>query len=304
MSELAPRAASLDLLRHQDFADVPDISGYSPGTSEAFQLLEDLKEAHYAHLAWTISDLLGEIESHKLARSRNNGLARSPIASACPPWLALRADFLETFRLGAREIRTAPSFKKTREYTKAIETLDPRRFGDLELQLVAGSVTAVNTMHVTLRSLPKLLATHAPEVQPEEYAEIARRSVGIPWRLALTCTTRMMAARDVLTGSSGPERTWSYAASLDPNQFAAKRFSDGGARLVYRDFDNMEIPTGWTLTSDELALLAPTRLGEIACSQPKIVGCPFTLLNGKMDDLWNWYIDLVEARGLWPGAHR
>ncbi len=179
-----------------------------------------------------------------------------------------------------------------------IGRLNSDRRIDLKLQLLAGADTAAINMLVLLKNLPRIIEFHIPGYGANNMAETAQRSVGLSWRLALTCVNRLMAAQAAL-GGNDEWVTWAgLDVDLDPIHFKVSEAADGVATVQYAGFNKLEVPTGYhAMLSDPLP--RATKIGDIACRRPNIIGCPITLLPGRTQELWASHVDVVERQGLW-----
>ncbi len=301
MPEQSARNLALTVL-HTDEVTIPDLRRHvEPQSSEAMSLIDNLKVKRYASLARVVDRLLDRSLGKREERG-TDGLLGAPLSDIqpCRPWSQLADDFSFTLSEDIAAITGTEAFANAQKYTEMIGTLDPDRFIDLQMQLEAGGNTASSTMATLLRSIPRLAVYHDPETPPELYPAIARRSLSLVGRLALTCVNRLMAARAGLVAQSSWHEWKDDKSELYPLYFTLRPSRDGIPSLQYADLDEVEVPK-----SDDSYLrgiepgAGPVTVGQVDCYNMVTIGCPVTLLHGRLQQLWNWQIDAVVTRGLW-----
>ena len=202
MSVGSPRQQALTLVRHENVLPAPSLPGLEAGSPEALEYLETIKVPHYAALARVI-DLVLEQTIDQSSRRPPDGLIASPLThlKEDEPWPQLQGDFMNTFYHDIDAVETHPDFVEAQRYALLIGSLNPNRYIDLHLQLYSGAHTAVTTMTGLLQGFPDVMQALAPDISPQSYPAIARHSVNLPARIALTCINRMMAARKAANAS-------------------------------------------------------------------------------------------------------
>lgn len=297
MPTQTPRAKSKELLKTKEYPATPIIDpGWSHEEREA--ALEAIKPLHYARLAEVI-DLVFTDMKKKKANNPPTGFVKAKYTPDNPtPWQQLRSDSIASVHESIKAVDSSPQFRETAAINRFIGTLDPNRFINLEMQLIAGMDTAASSMLTILQNIPDIIAHHDSEYIGQE-AAIARNSIVLPMRLAMTCVDRMMAAQTALAGNEQHKSWANFDRELISNHFKLQPQKDGLPRLTYENFSGLIIPKGYEKGPDHKPIARATKIGELACYQATIIGCPFTLLAGRMEELWNWYIDVVESQALW-----
>ncbi len=160
---------------------------------------------------------------------------------------------------------------------------------DVTMQMQSGSALAVNTMVKLLEHVPVLTADYAPTDYEKSYPDIARRSHGPAWDLAMICAQRLIFAHEAL---SAGERFWAGPDhSLRPDVFKIERIGQYTTRIALKDFANLS-----PISNPE------NTLQDVECRDDATIGCPLTLRPQKFMAMWNWMIDVVEERELWRQA--
>jgi hypothetical protein len=290
MAESNPRAESLRLVRSGEFPhiDLPDLHTHRT-EEEITAVLDELKPKQYTQLATVIAMLLDDML--QLPPPAKRRPIDTPYKTS-DPWDHLKSDISDRTFEGIMNICLTPEYTETAETTRFIGTLNPGRHHDLALQLHAGMMTATISMLSVLRNLPDMIALHASAPQDIDLERTARQSMGIPMRYAMTCVSRMMAARRVVALDEDEK-------ILDPNRFELRMHNDNTASLRFVEFAGIEVPAGYKERYAQPGLSEATTVGELACHSSVIIGCPITLLKGRMQELWNWQIDLVLQRDIW-----
>ncbi|HSW37285.1 MAG TPA: hypothetical protein VLG37_02855 [Candidatus Saccharimonadales bacterium] len=274
-----------------------------PDTQEAIDAyLATVKPKHYAALALLIDAQL-DATFQQIGDRPPDGLLPSPSPdNDASPFRRLRVDFLHTLQHDLERLRTHPLFQKTARLTYATGNLGGDRHIDLDLQLDAGVNTAVSSMVKILESVPTIVDYLGPKPDKSSYGNIARRSVGLPWNMAMMCIEKMMSLRGLAAHRSG-DVFWAISGTvLDPTFFEPVRQDAKIVALKFTDLDSVVAPEGYSLHPFIPPLAAATKLGDIACHQEVTIGCPITLLHQRLHNLWNWLIDTVERRELWTKA--
>lgn len=265
--------------------------------------MTDIKPARYAALAHLTEDVLSRaIECRDKRRAAGEGsLLPAPAsewAETNDPWLKLSNDFSAT--LHAERSRVSRRARcVANKYALLVHSIDPERHVNVDVQLMAGINTASSTLTNLMRNIPRIITRYNTDASAEDFSAIARNSPGLAGRLALGCVNRLMAAREGL--AEDRHKGWvGEITDLDPSHFTLKCSPSGHLSLHYTELDGIAVPPHKSAQLRGIPDSSrPATVGEVACSQKAVIGCPITLLHGRLRELWNWQIDEVEARGLW-----
>lgn len=268
--------------------------------TEAIQaFLEEIRPFQYVALAGAINEML----KYALA---------TPLVETLP-LLDNEADqygfkrkdkFSKLFRASQAHLTTSidmtkhtNAYQEAAEYPRLIGRLDPTRFIDLDLQLMAGASTAGNRLLEILKYFPAIINHVAPgaDISWEDQLTVARQSTRLPWRRAAMSVDHMMALDEVLFQASKQDGSpWYEEGEPDVKDFKAVWRADKLHSIDFIDIDGILIPKGYTpRLSDPLP--QDTLLENVPSRHPKTIGCPITLLGKRMEELWYWYIDGVAA---------
>ncbi|HTB49212.1 MAG TPA: hypothetical protein VK712_03960 [Verrucomicrobiae bacterium] len=301
----SPRAEALHVARSGEIVVPPPLPDYEPDSPEALAFVKETKEQRYGGLAQTI-DLVFERVFEQRPNRPPNGLLQPRAGyfeklSSNDPWQLLARGMHATFNEAVESIMSTPEYRGSAQFTRLAGTLDTNRYSELEWQLNGGVNTGVSSTLVTLRSLPGLVRHRWRDCPDSELGAIARHpaSTILLRRPAKICMNRLLAAQSALSGN--PEHNyWSdIDKQLDPEEFRLHSYADGSHSLGYTDFSGLEVPEGFTPHHSVPPVEKPTAVSDIVCSQEKTIGCPITLLEGRLAQLLRWGVDLVESRGLW-----
>jgi hypothetical protein len=265
--------------------------------TEISLLIDHLKPRHFAELAIVTGQLVDEVVKVPLS----SRYSTDSLITMNGPFGELRRLALGSFNDGIEQVKDSPAFLQAAEYTKLIGELDPNRFIDLELQLYAGIDTATSTMLTLLRQLPKIIShhTHETPTTQADVTKIARRSVSLPWQLAMMSVEQMMAAQDMLTDDKRSRSWGSQYVVLDPDKFKPTWKDNEIVSIQFDDLGGLNIPTGYSPLDFMEPLEESIRLSEYSIQQISTVGCPITLLPQRVNGLWGWFIEGVEEKNLW-----
>lgn len=301
MPELSPRGQSAEIVKCPEAYDTAAMLEQAAGMENAGQALELLKPLHYAKLAQTIGLLLDDMQAKRTERPPTGFLASEYEKPTL--WLQLASDIRATVYDSIAGIEGSQVFEETSSVSRYIGLIDENRYISLKVQLMAGMDTASNTMLTLLRNFPAIARYHNLPQERVALTAAARGSTGLPLRLAMTCVNRMMAAQAALTSREAGHEGWSDIDSvLEPGHFKTATGADGSAGMRYVDFLGLEVAPGYTVGPERPPVSRQTKVGEIACYQTVTIGCPITLLQGRMQELWSWYIDAVDSKNLWDVA--
>jgi hypothetical protein len=297
MAELSPRAQSAHILRTGAGHGLPTVESLAVGY-DAVAELEAVKPLHYAKLAETIDVLLDTMLVQRTNRLPD-GFVQSEYCSASDnPWVKLRANTLATTHEAIKEIEATACYRETEAINIFIGRLDPNRFIHTGMQLLAGADTAASSMLTVLRNIPGIAKFHGFDDDPASLERLARNSHGLVFRQAMICVDRMMAAQAVLSEHEQHESWARIDEMLNPEHFKLIA-TECGPVLRYVNFPGLVVPAGYKRGPNHEPIEADTRLGELQCYQEVTIGCPITLLKGRMQELWNWYIDVIVETRMW-----
>jgi hypothetical protein len=298
----SPRAEALALVKSGEIINPPCQPDYQSGSPEALEFIEGLKSVRFANLAQTIGLMLDTVFEQTPAK-QPDGLMRSSYQHD-DFWLQLSADTQLTFYQAQKRIIGDPAYGASKQFSRLTGTMHPHRHIHIDMQLMAGTGTSISTMLTLLRNLPQVVDYHAPYFPKAELGDIARRSTNLPRKLAKICVNQMMAAQHSLSVESDEEVNWSGINTvLDPNQFDIQYLANGERSITYKSLPDMTVPEGYSPHSSVDPVEEETRVEDITCSDSVIIGCPITLLEGKLPKLWDMYINAVEQRGLWEESY-
>lgn len=290
------RAQSLAYLRGTESMPTLLLPGEmpEPDSPEALEYLDSIKTLHYARLAQVIDVAVCRSLDKRADRPPDGLLTLEWVDD--PFWL-LDLDFLQTLGTDIYAIRETAEFQEAEKITRLIGALDTHRFNDLAEQLRTGSGTAVTLMMITLRNLPNIIRAHAPAAEAD-YREVAEASFGLIRQPAMLSINQLMGSRSALMNRI--DAGWSVVSSaLDPANFKVL-VDNGRVRAVrYKNLGDLVVPAGDQLDPYEDPIEEDTPLRNIKPHQKTTIGCPITLLEGRLRELWQWAIEAVELRDIW-----
>lgn len=295
----AARAESLDYLEGpEDNLALPVFSSLPSEPDAIATFLDELKPRRYAALASVINVQLAVVQATPLTEYYTEGTASYPD----DPYRRLRGYALAAFWASIEEIKDTPEYQRAAEYPRLIGQLDPSRAIDLQTQLSSGSETATSSMLTHARHIPAMLRHHAPRTQlaTNETAAVAKRSTGLPWRMAMMCINQMMAAKSAVSRSEAMYESWAGSeVRLDPERFKLQWINGRPYSLDFDGLKDAELPEGYTPQKDIPPLSKPTPISEIECSDTRTIGCPITLKPELVNGVWGWLIDGIDQREMW-----
>lgn len=286
-----------------------------PDTPEAFAYLEDIKPLRFANLAQTMSIMLEHTQQQRAHRPPDGLLKQKAssewfqLAGKQNPWVKTYLDFIGTTKLSVAAISTSESYAQTEQFTHIVSFLNPKRKIAAHEQLMAGNKTASITMLTLLGNLPGIIEYHADmQPSPEATAVIARESISLPRQLAKLTIGQLLVAEAGLAVDDLPpaEKHWEeLVAQLDPARFVLRALPEGKRALAYADLQNIET-VSLPIIGQPRPRVQKVKETDDPLNRPKI-GCPITLLQGHLQKLWDWHIDVTVQRNLWnydfPQAH-
>jgi hypothetical protein len=308
--EKSPRAEALSLISSGQQVPPPPLpEDIERNTPEALEFLASIKGPHYASLALAI-DVLFEKTLQRRTDTAPYGLVGAPapyveLTGRVPftGWQKLGEDMGATFTETLNGIRDEPAFINAEKYVKLVSNLDSHRHIDLWCQLHGGVGTGVISTFTLLRNAPHIIHHHDPETSPADIGEILRHpnSMTLLRRLAKISVNQMMAARSALVGETtiGPWSSKWHEMVMDPTLFQLQADTQDRRSLVYADFDNLTVPQGYTPHHTVKPMECTTLVRDIPGHQPTTIGCPVTLLQGRLAELLDWGVDIVEGEKMW-----
>lgn len=290
MIDKQARSESLDYLRGSagpceiEYSDLPE-----PNTPQARHIADQLKPVQYARLAVAADFLLNytfsQIESRPPTGLLDNGFANNS------PFLNLRDNVIYTFRRDIYECATSDEFLQAESVVKLVGRLDNNRFSDLKEQLQAGVHTAANTMLKFLSEIPDYMKQQQIDANLNTVASTARNSVKVPTELAMLCVNQFLGVHYIMDEQR--------ENGIETPTIVSKKRHDGSHSLQFNDLGSLVLKAGSKLHPAIPVSTADQRIADINCHQERTIGCPVTLLPGKIHRLWNWFIDIAESENLW-----
>jgi hypothetical protein len=298
--ERSPRAEALHLLKNSEEIAPPVMPDLEPDSPEALNFLGGIKEAHYASMAITIELLFDKVMAKRSDEPPYGLPEDQPLYVKRVGWEKVAGDFRSLFLSARSEIKETPAYKNTERFTKLIGTLDGDRYINLLWQIDGGINTGMGSILTLLRNAPNIIDSHDPsnDLSPGDVMRHPQ-SKSLLKRLASVSINQMMAAQSALAGESEHQSWGRIDQVLDPSHFQLRYYDDGSKSLGYGDFNSLTVPSGFTPHHTVPPVDQETLVTDIPNHQPKIVGCPVTLLKGRMAELLDWSIDVVEAEDLW-----
>lgn len=271
------RAAALEALR------LPNGAQMEMGADK-----HEAKALYYASLAPLVERSVDMLLPTDPTRPSEK-LVKSPFASGQSGFDALRGDITFTMQSHQAGAYFEPAYHESTRVASLVQQRRGRQPIDVTMQLQSGSALAVSTMVELLEHVPILTTGYEPVDYPKSYPDIARRSFGPAWDLAMICAQQLMFAHAAL--SAGKELWSEPDHALRPELFQLEKIGHYTTRIALTDFLNLSPASEPSMT-----------MQDVVCKDEATIGCPLTLRPQKFMALWNWMIDVVEERGLWEKA--
>lgn len=287
------RRQAKQLLRDDTEVGLANVAPEIPSDKRVQEFLKEIKPYQYAAHARVIDPLIERVVATPLAltggRARNFGNLRAEAQFA----------FLE--HIVYLEDSENEAFIEAAEYTRMIGQLVPGTHTDLAMQLHAGAGSAASTMMNLLEDLPDIIEFHSPyaDLSIKELARIAQNSGRLAWRMAGMTSDQMVAIRESspLTDEIPEDATIDAAEKM--KCFKIVHNSDGTINSVdFEDLDNLPVFAGFKYRDFD-RISEGTPLKDINFHDIGAVGCPITLLQGRMTQLWQWHLQAVVDNHLW-----
>lgn len=274
---------------------------YNEGVPQDPGELKEIKFAFYASLAVVIEQLFIDMRSMS-EQASGYGVLQSGFEIG-EPWEQLVSDTLYTGMRSIENIADSPEYAKAQQLQSIVSSQREVTGIRLQDQLQAGLETGAVSMLTILRNLPSILDELSPPEVKVDMADAARRSVGLPWGIAMMSINQMMAAQATLSDNVLHEGWGAVDQQLNASYFELKNISNGSVRLQFSDLANLPIPEGYQPYTTVEPLPAGLPLHEIPTDGEPTIGCPITLVYHELHRLWNMYIDIIDSQQLWPDSN-
>lgn len=276
---------------------MPDIE---PNTPEALAYIDSFKEEHFVALSRAMDLLLGHAVGHRQPDDRSSqprrGIPKNEWQGLADLW---RADMEKS----QQAISSTDTYQIADEFARVTGQLNTERHISLETKMMGGINTGVVSAFTLLRNLPYIMRSHLAPDETTTPGEVARhpRSLELIRRLAKLSIDQSLAAQTALTGGAQASSWADFDKVLLPEHFRLHTYGDGSKSLGYAAFDGLRVPTGYQPREPFQAVTEPTLITDIPSDKKKIIGCPITLPldENRLNQLWQWGVDLVETNGLW-----
>lgn len=298
----SPRVQALRLVGTPALIAPPPIPAVERDSPEAMAFLDDIREAHFASLALTIDNLFEDAFEKRPNRPPSGLLDFKSDLVEHTGWDKLSADMWFTILASRSTIRETQAYQHATAYRRVVAALASNRWIKLDDQLEAGINTGVGSTLSLLRNLPNIISfQRSIRSDKSETEAVARHPATtiLLRRLAKISVNQMMAAKSAIVDETEHHSWTSPDVVMDPQHFRLRDYRDGSVSLDYADFSALEVPAGYTPHSSIRPITEPTLVRDIPSRHSKVVGCPITLIQGKLQGLWEWGIDAVTERGLW-----
>lgn len=299
----SPRAEAFALLESGEIPQAPPMPNIDRDSPEAVAFTSELKIPQYVSIALSVDKMFEHMQSE---RSQREPYGLSQAKTQHPgAWRQFSADFEETFRQSIDAIRDTDEYRSADEFTKLTSHLLSNRHHSFGEQLKSGSKTAVISIAGLLQNLPAIARHHANDLADSEVEEIARNSTQLIRPLAKTCMNRMFVGQKIMIDDlSTSTAAWNLdpvATDINPKFFKLQK-TDQGKSLVIDGFQEIPAPKSFYPRPFDRMVEKGTKISEIPCSRKITIGCPITLLNGRLAELWGWSVDIVAQKELWQSA--
>lgn len=293
--ERSARAEALNLIRSGDPITVPETpDNLTPDTPEALSFIDSFKPEHFASLALVIDAMF----DHVIERKQSGLYSQIEDYSS---WRSLANNWRQYFLGAADSVEYTDIYRNADAFALKTGTFNTRRHIALSTKMNGGIGTGIITTLTLLRNIPHISKHHAEQGEDIGFGDVARhpQSVSLLRRLAKLSINQAMAAQTALEGADQASSWSDIDHVLEPEHFVLHRYPDGSKSLGYADFANLNVPAGYTPHEPIPKLTEQTRVTDVPSEQAATIGCPVTLLQGRLSEMWDWGIDLVEANQLW-----
>lgn len=280
------------LVRENTEVSLVNVAPEHPSDEEIQEFLKEIKPYQYAAHARVIDPLIERVVAIPLTlkdgRSHNFGNLRA------------EAQFAFWGHILHLENSGNEAFIEAAEYTSMIGKLNGT-YTDLAMQLHAGAGSAASTMMNLLEDMPGIIEFHEPsaDLSTKELSRIAQNSGRLAWRMAGMTSDQMVAIREAspLTDEIPEDATIDIADKM--KCFKLIHNPDGTIHSIdFEDLENLPISAGFEYRDFD-PISEATSLKDIDFHNIGAVGCPITLLQGRMTQLWQWQLQAVVDNRLW-----
>jgi hypothetical protein len=295
----SPRAEALSLLQTGQPIQPPlDTPAVPPNSPEALEYVDSLKEEHFAVLA-KVTDRLFE---HALENRQPDD--RKLLLSKHYPydkWRSLADSWREELLAARDAISSTPLYRDADRFAAITGTFNTARHLSLDTKLDAGIGTGITTTLTLLRNVPQIVRYHRATDEAVDLGAISRHpaSLRLIRPLAKQSINQVLAAQTALEGKCQPSSWAGLDHTVKPHHFTLRHYADKSVSLDYADFADLTVPAGYKPHEPMRVVTEPTRAKDIPSQQSKTIGCPITLVQQRLGQLWQWGVDLVETNELW-----
>lgn len=296
------RSEAFHLIHEDEIPEPPQIPNYKQGSPEALALLEGLKTPYFASLALNIDTLFAQVA---LRRQQLPPYGASTTTSDRPArstnWQAVAKTFHEVFATASEDIKDTEQYVKAESYLHIFNELDRGQWLNMADQLYHGAGTGIGTVLTFQRNAPAIIRHHQPDSSVKDYTAIMRHpsSLILPRKQARLAINHMMAAQSALVGERERHDWGNIDRILNPEEFHVAADKADRKLLTYADFDGLTVPRGYLLNYMIPRTKRATLASEIPTFRRKVIGCPITLLQGRLAQLFDWGLEAVEQENLW-----
>lgn len=255
-----------------------------PESREAEELFVDLRPPRFAAIAKVVDLTLGVA----FERYENNGLdSMGSAAISADKWIEPRSNLKYHLRRSLLSVSDTEPFRYLHRVNDFMGHLSDRFYIAPPLQIRTGIDTATETNLGLLKLFPDLIGYHSPDTPRDQWSEIAKNSSNMSYSLSRRSVESMMAGRQVVVEQP------------DPDKFKPL-FKDGNlVGFTFYNLDGQVVPKGYRPVRHVKPLDSPTTIGEVASITKTVIGCPITLLNGRLRQLWEWMTEIIDESGAW-----
>lgn len=292
----------MSLLRSDEEITPPPIpENIVPNSQQAKDFLDSIEYMRYAALARTIDFLFREVFGNRKHRGHDGLLQGVSEARKLDGWQQLALDMNATFINDVKNIEHSTSYRNSEGFASLFGMLSTRRFVSPRIQLFSGSTTGVDSTLTIARNAPNIIDHHEPGVSNSDVASIMLHpaSKSLLRKPAKGSVNQLMAARSALEGGHEYNGWTDINRVLDPDKFQLRYYTDGAASMDYADFSGLSVPAGYSPHESAPPVAEETLVKDIPGNRPTTIGCPVTLMQHRLGQLFDWSIELVENRDLW-----
>jgi hypothetical protein len=257
----------------------------SPESQEARDLARAFKPPRFAVIAESI-DLMLEATFEKRQEKDEIG-SLDYLYKPEDKWNKIEKHFRDYFLAGIESIEQTEPFAYLDRVNKLMRYLDENSYITASTQIRRGTNTARKTNVSILQLIPGLIEHHSPETPRDQWGKIAKNSSNLSYSLSRRSVESMVAGREVAVENP------------DPTKFKPIFNDEKLVSFKFNHLDSQVVPIGYTPLKYLTPLDSPTTVGEIASTTRTVIGCPITLLSGRLRQLWEWMAETVDESGVW-----